>query len=83
MKFSMNIPQAVAGDMRVNLGGADTGVPQQLLDHPQICAMLQQMRRKTMTQHVRCDVPFNPRAKHAILNPEPQGYPRKWSAAPR
>ena len=56
----MNIPQAVAGDMRVNLRGADTGVPKQFLDHPQIRAMLQQMGRKTMTQHVRRDVPFSP-----------------------
>lgn len=74
MKLPVDIPQPVPGDMRVNLRRADIRVPQQFLDHPQIRAVLQQMRREAMTQHVRSDVARDTRAPNAILDPQPQRH---------
>ena len=51
MKFPMNLAQPAARDVRVNLRGADVRMAEQFLDDPQIRAMLQQMRRKTVPQH--------------------------------
>jgi hypothetical protein len=56
MKFPMHFPQPVSRDVRVNFRGADARVAEQFLDHPQIRAMFQQMRGKTVPQHVRRDV---------------------------
>ena len=52
----MNFAQAISGDVRVNLRRADARVAEQFLDHAQIRAVFQQMRRETMPQHMRCDV---------------------------
>jgi len=56
MKLPMDVPQPVSRDVRVNLRGADVRVAEQFLDHPQICAVFQQMRCEAMTQHVRCHI---------------------------
>ena len=56
MKAPVNVAEAVAGDVRVNLRGADGRVPEQFLDDPQIGAVLEQMGGKAVPQHVRRDV---------------------------
>ena len=56
MKFPVNVPQPVAGDVRVNLRRADVRVAEQFLDHPQVRAVFQQMCGKAVPQHVRGDV---------------------------
>ena len=61
MKFPVDVPQPVSRHMRVNLRGADVRVAEQFLNHPQIRAVLQQMRGKTVPQHVRRDVALQPR----------------------
>ena len=81
MKFPVNFAQAVASDVRVNLRSADTRVAEQLLDHPQIRAMLQQMRGKTVSQHVRRDIALHARAANAIFDPQPQRNRGKRRAA--
>ena len=48
----MDFPQAAALDMGVDLGGADVGVAEQLLDDPQIGAVFQQVRCKAVAQRV-------------------------------
>ena len=40
-------------DMGIDLGGRNVGVAEHRLDGPQICAMIQQMGREGMPQHVR------------------------------
>ena len=81
MKFPMNFAEPVASDVRVNLRRADIGVTEQFLDHPQICAMLQQMRRKAVPQHVWRDVALHARAANAIFDMQPQRYGLKRRAA--
>ena len=49
MKPPVDVPQPVPGYVRVNLRGADIRVAEQFLDHAQIRAMLEQVRRKTVT----------------------------------
>ena len=60
MKLPVHLAQARRGDVRINFRGADAGVPQQFLDDPQVCAVLEQMRGETVPQHMRRDVPSNP-----------------------
>ena len=51
MKFPMNLAQPLAGDVRVNFRYADARMAEQFLDHAQVRAMLQQMRREAVPQH--------------------------------
>ena len=41
MKLIVRFPQAVAGHMRINLGGTDGRMAKQFLDDPQVGAVLQ------------------------------------------
>ena len=72
MKFPVNLPQPVAGDVRINLRRADVRVAEQLLDHAQVRAVLQQMRRKAVPQHVRRDVALHARAPDTIFYAQPK-----------
>jgi len=83
MKFPVDLPQPVAGDVRVNLRRADVGVAEQFLDHAQVRAVLEQMGRKTVPQHVRRHVPLHARAADAILDVQPQRHRRERRAALR
>ncbi len=57
MEPPVHITEPISRDMRINLGGADVSVPQQLLDDSQVSAMFQQVGGETVTQHVRRNVP--------------------------
>ena len=83
MKLPVDLPQPAAGDVRVNLRRADARVAEQFLNHPQVRAMLQQMRGETVPQHVRCDVAFHTRAADAVLDMQPQRHGGERRAAPR
>ena len=48
-----NIPERVDGNPRINLGGGDTLVPQELLDHPDISPALNKVRGTGVTEGVR------------------------------
>jgi hypothetical protein len=52
--------QPAAGNVGVDLGGANIGMPQHRLDAAQIGAALKQMRGKRMSQHVRRNMMKNP-----------------------
>jgi hypothetical protein len=45
---SVNVLEALAGDVRVKFGRADAGVSQHFLDHAQISAVLEQMCREAV-----------------------------------
>ena len=52
----VDFPQPPPGDVGVDLGGAQAGVPEQFLDGPQISACLQEMSGEGVAQGVRADV---------------------------
>ena len=53
MKLSMHFAQPAARYMRINLCRVDLRVPEQFLDDTQVRSVLQEVRRKTVPQHVR------------------------------
>lgn len=77
----MHLPQTVFRNVRINLRRADARVSEQFLNHPQIRAVLQQMRGKTMPQHVRRDVALNAGARDSIFNSQPERDGRKRRSA--
>ena len=77
----MHLAKAVARHMRIDLGRADAGVAQQLLDNAQVGAVLQQMRREAVPQHMRRDVAGDAGAAYALFDAQPEGYRRKWRPA--
>ncbi len=83
MKFFVNLAQTVSRDVRVNLRRADVRVAEQFLDHAQIRAVLQKMRRKTVTHHVRRHVALDSGAADAIFYVQPKRDGRERRAALR
>jgi len=81
MKLPMNVPQPVPRHMRINLRRADIRMAEQFLDDTQIRPMLQQMRRKTVPQHVRSDVPRHSRTPHPVFDAQPKSDGRERCAA--
>src|SRR4051812_22467316 len=71
MEPAVNLTQPAPCHVRVNLRGVDLRVTEHLLDHAQVRAVLQKMRGKAMTQHVRRNIPLNARA----IQPPPQILP--------
>lgn len=62
----------------VNLGRADLGMPQQLLNGTQIPAGLQHMAGKRMTQHVRMNRHIEP----GLQGPPTQATPNRSGTQP-
>ena len=60
MKTAMHRFQSLLVDVRVNLRRRNVGMPEHLLDDPEIGAVAEQMRRKTVPQQVRVDVGLEP-----------------------
>ena len=52
---AVDVPDPFAGQMRVELRGGDTRMPEQLLDDAQVGSALEQMRRERVAQRVRAD----------------------------
>ena len=59
VKAFVDFAEAVAGNVGVDLGGADVGVAQQFLNNAQVGAMLEEMGGEAVAQHVRSDVACN------------------------
>src|SRR5208283_932783 len=55
-------------DMSVNLGGSQTGMPQQFLHHPQVRAAIQQMGGKSMSDGMRMHFFINPALFGVLMN---------------
>ena len=56
MELVVHLAQALAGDVGVDLRGADAGVTKEFLDDAKIGAAFQEMGGKAVPQHVRCHV---------------------------
>jgi hypothetical protein len=58
MKLSMNGLQPLLVDMSVNLRRRNVGMSEHLLDDPEIGAVAEKVRRKTVSEQMRIDVRF-------------------------
>lgn len=67
----MNFSQSLAGDVRVEFRRADAAMAKKFLNHAQVGVMLQQVRGKTMSQHMGCDVASDPCMTNARLDATP------------
>ena len=72
MEFAMDLAQAVSGHVRINLGCADVRMAEQFLDDAEIGAVFEQVRRKTMAQHVGSDVAGNAGTPGALFDAQPE-----------
>ena len=81
MKFPMDFAEALAGDVGVKFGRADARVAQHLLNDSQISAVLEQVRRKGMAEHVGRDVSSNGGVTDAGFDATPHRGRRKCRAA--
>jgi len=81
MKFLMNIAEAVAGDVSVNFRRGDGGMTEEFLNDAEVGAVFEQVSRKTVAQHVRCDIPSNPGTTNALFDAEPECDRRERRAA--
>ena len=68
----MHLAQSLAGDVRINFRGADAGVAEEFLDHPQVRAVFQQVRGEAVSQHVRRNVARDAGAPDAVLDAQPE-----------
>ena len=50
--FFVNISQVLVGHMRINLGSADVGMAENSLDGTQVCAVVQEIGREAMPDHM-------------------------------
>ena len=76
MKLPVNLSQPGVGDMRVDFRGADAGVAEQFLDDAQVSAVLQQVGRKTVAQHVRRYVAGDAGTARALFHAQPECHRR-------
>jgi len=72
--------QLGGGHVGVALCGAQTGVPEQLLDRAQVCSPLQQVGGKGMAQRVRTDA-VTPARRGDIAPDESVDAPRRQTPA--
>ena len=82
MVLGVQVVQPLPGNVGIDLRGRQITVPQQHLDHPQIGAMVEQMRGKGVTQGVRRQVAANPRCQGMLLDTVPEGLARHHLAQP-
>ena len=79
----MQIPhhalQALVEHVRVDLGRRDVGMAEQFLHHPEIRAVLEQVAREGMTQHVRATLSArNPAAAATTLRSRAKACRVRW-----
>src|SRR4051794_30680440 len=78
---AVDVPDPFAGEVRVQLRGGDTRMPEQLLDDTQVRAALEQMRRERVAQRVRTHPPFEPGARRGAADGGPCLLPGEPSSA--
>jgi hypothetical protein len=71
MKAAVDFPQPLRFHMRVNFRRADVGMAEKFLNDPQVSPVLQQMRGKTVPEHVRRDIFSNISPRHPPFDPQP------------
>ncbi len=83
MELSMDFAKPLAGDVRIKFRGADGGVAQQFLNHPQIRTVFEQVGGEAVAQHVGRDVPRHPGAADAPFDMRPESVGGERGAAVR
>ncbi len=73
----IDLADPLAGQVRVELGGADASMAEERLDHPEISSSLEQMGGEAVPEGVRCD-PL--RTPAAVPTDAPCGTPTRASA---
>lgn len=81
MKFLVDVAQPVAGDVGVDLGGADGGMAEEFLDDAEVGAVFEQVRGEAVSQHVRGDAARDAGVFDAFLDALPHGDRREGGAA--
>jgi len=81
MKLAVHLAQTLAGDVRVDFGGADARVAEQFLDDAQVGAVVEQVRGEAVPEHVRGNVAGDAGAPGAAFDPQPEGHGRERRAA--
>ena len=73
MRPSVHLPDTLAGQVRVDLGGADAGMTQQLLDDAEVRPALQEVRGERVAERVgrRASLQAGSRAPRASRRPRP------------
>ena len=52
MEFIVNLAQTISRHVRINLRRGDGRMPEQFLNNPQVSAVFEQVRGKTVPEHV-------------------------------
>ena len=73
MELVVHLAQALAGDMGVDLRGADAGVAKEFLNDTKVGTAFQEMGGKAVPQHVRRYFATDPGAGHTGFDPAPNG----------
>ena len=81
MELIVHLAQALAGDVGVDFRGTDAGVAKEFLDDAKVGTAFQEMCGKAVPQHVRRYVASDPSARHAGLDPSPDGTGGKGGTA--
>ena len=74
-------PDVFRGKVCVYLGGGDIGMPQQLLDGPEVRSAAEHVSGETMSQRVRCDLTCQTGRFGVLLQDLPETLPGKSLAA--
>ena len=81
VKLVMDALEAVAVHVGVNLRCGNVGMTQHLLNHAEVGAIFQEVRGKTVAQHVRADMLGDAGAFGAAVHEFPQGHAAQLPAA--
>src|SRR5262245_22071412 len=81
MEGAVHLPQVSPVEMRVDRGGRDRRVSQQLLDHAQVGAPREQMGRERMAERVRMDARREPRRARVPAQDLPEPHAAQPAAA--
>jgi len=55
VRFEIQLPTALVGYVRIQLGRGEVGVPEHFLNRSQVCSSLEKVRRKRVAEQVRVD----------------------------
>src|SRR6476620_3982879 len=77
---AVDVPDPFAGQMRVELRGGDTRMPEQLLDDAQVGSALEQVRGERVSQGMRTDPLGDAGTVRGALDGRPDLLPRQAPA---
>ena len=77
----MDLLEALARDVGVDFGGADARMAQHFLDDAEVGAVLEQVRREAVPEHVRSNVFIDATTFDALFDVQPKGHAGESGAA--